>query len=180
MREVARGCKACDLYLRGTQTVFGEGPLDARIVFVGEQPGDQEDIAGKPFVGPAGKVLDAAVEANKFEEARSLLAQLTTLAEHDSTLIELETTIADTESAAKRSASEKEASSKPSKSIWDERIRFQPGTSLHKTFGDSLRAGALLGYAAQYAYKAAPGYHEELLEEIRKDAAQDAATEGQA
>ena len=58
----ARGCTRCDLYKCGTQTVFGEGPLDARIMFVGEQPGDQEDLAGRPFVGPAGQLFDAALE----------------------------------------------------------------------------------------------------------------------
>ena len=58
----ARDCTRCDLYKCATQTVFGEGPLDASIVFVGEQPGDQEDIAGRPFVGPAGAVFDAALE----------------------------------------------------------------------------------------------------------------------
>jgi DNA polymerase len=61
-REMAAGCKACDLYKRGTQTVFGEGPQRARIMLVGEQPGDAEDIAGHPFVGPAGKLLDRALE----------------------------------------------------------------------------------------------------------------------
>ena len=61
MKE-ARGCTRCDLYKYGTQTVFGEGPLDARIMFVGEQPGDQEDLAGRPFVGPAGQVFDEALE----------------------------------------------------------------------------------------------------------------------
>src|SRR5690349_7089770 len=58
----ARVCTRCDLYKYATQTVFGEGPLDARIVFVGEQPGDQEDLAGQPFVGPAGQIFDAALE----------------------------------------------------------------------------------------------------------------------
>ena len=58
----ARGCTRCELYKCGTQTVFGEGPLDASILFVGEQPGDQEDLAGRPFVGPAGAVFDAALE----------------------------------------------------------------------------------------------------------------------
>ena len=61
-RDLAAGCKACDLYKRGTQTVFGEGPKRARIMLVGEQPGDAEDIAGHPFVGPAGKLLDRALE----------------------------------------------------------------------------------------------------------------------
>ena len=60
--EEARGCRRCDLYRFATQTVFGEGPLDARIMFVGEQPGDQEDLAGRPFVGPAGALFDAALE----------------------------------------------------------------------------------------------------------------------
>jgi uracil-DNA glycosylase family protein len=58
----ARVCTRCDLYKHATQTVFGEGPLDASIVFVGEQPGDQEDLAGRPFVGPAGAIFDAALE----------------------------------------------------------------------------------------------------------------------
>jgi uracil-DNA glycosylase len=58
----ARRCTRCELYKFGTQTVFGEGPLDAAIMFVGEQPGDQEDLAGRPFVGPAGQLFDAALE----------------------------------------------------------------------------------------------------------------------
>ena len=57
-----RRCTRCDLYRHATQTVFGEGPLNASIMFVGEQPGDQEDIAGRPFVGPAGALFDAALE----------------------------------------------------------------------------------------------------------------------
>jgi uracil-DNA glycosylase family protein len=59
----ARKCTRCDLYKHATQTVFGEGPLDATIMFVGEQPGDQEDLAGRPFVGPAGQLFDKALEA---------------------------------------------------------------------------------------------------------------------
>jgi len=62
VREAARGCRACDLYKRGTQTVFGEGPSRADVMMVGEQPGDAEDLAGHPFVGPAGKLLDRALE----------------------------------------------------------------------------------------------------------------------
>ena len=54
----ARGCTRCNLYKNATQTVFGKGPADAALMLVGEQPGDQEDLAGLPFVGPAGKVLD--------------------------------------------------------------------------------------------------------------------------
>jgi len=61
LREIAAGCTACDLYKRGTQTVFGEGARDARVVFVGEQPGHEEDLAGRPFVGPAGRLLDRAL-----------------------------------------------------------------------------------------------------------------------
>src|ERR1700682_4245643 len=62
LRKAAAGCKACDLWKRGTQTVFGEGAKNARVMFVGEQPGNDEDLAGKPFVGPAGKLLDAALQ----------------------------------------------------------------------------------------------------------------------
>jgi DNA polymerase len=58
LRADAAGCKACDLWKTGTQTVFGEGSESAEIVFVGEQPGDKEDLSGRPFVGPAGQVLD--------------------------------------------------------------------------------------------------------------------------
>src|SRR5213076_2257587 len=62
MREAAKECEACHLYKRATQTVFGEGPKNAPIMLVGEQPGDYEDVAGKPFVGPAGKIMDRALE----------------------------------------------------------------------------------------------------------------------
>src|SRR5437870_13668124 len=61
MREASRGCTACHLYKRATQTVFDEGPKGAPIMLVGEQPGDYEDVAGKPFVGPAGKIMDRAL-----------------------------------------------------------------------------------------------------------------------
>ena len=60
--EDARGCRRCDLWKLGTQTVFGEGSAKAKLMLVGEQPGDQEDLAGRPFVGPAGKLLDRALE----------------------------------------------------------------------------------------------------------------------
>jgi uracil-DNA glycosylase len=63
LRQAAEGCKACDLWKTGTQTVFGEGAKSAAIVFVGEQPGDKEDLAGKPFVGPAGRVFDEGLAA---------------------------------------------------------------------------------------------------------------------
>ncbi len=62
LREAARTCRACNLWERATQTVFGEGARQARLVFVGEQPGDREDLAGRPFVGPAGGLLDKALE----------------------------------------------------------------------------------------------------------------------
>jgi len=62
LRRAAAGCRGCDLYKDATQTVFGEGRNDARIMMVGEQPGDREDIAGRPFVGPAGALLDRAIE----------------------------------------------------------------------------------------------------------------------
>lgn len=62
LRKAARDCTACHLYKRATQTVFGEGPKAAPIMLVGEQPGDYEDVAGKPFVGPAGKIMDRALE----------------------------------------------------------------------------------------------------------------------
>jgi uracil-DNA glycosylase family protein len=61
VRAEAMGCTRCHLYKCGTQTVFGEGPVDAGIMFVGEQPGDQEDLAGRPFVGPAGRLFDKAM-----------------------------------------------------------------------------------------------------------------------
>jgi uracil-DNA glycosylase family protein len=60
-REAAKNCRACDLWKLGTQTVFGEGAAHAKVMFVGEQPGDKEDLAGKPFVGPAGAILDKAL-----------------------------------------------------------------------------------------------------------------------
>ncbi len=65
------GCTRCRLYKCATQTVFGEGPLGASILFVGEQPGDQEDSAGRPFVGPAGEIFDAALEAAGIERSQT-------------------------------------------------------------------------------------------------------------
>lgn len=61
LREAAAACKGCDLWKRGTQTVFGEGSTNARVLMVGEQPGDKEDLQGRPFVGPAGAILDKAL-----------------------------------------------------------------------------------------------------------------------
>lgn len=62
LREEAQHCRACPLWKNATQAVFGEGPATARIVLIGEQPGDREDLVGQPFVGPAGKLLDRALE----------------------------------------------------------------------------------------------------------------------
>ena len=62
LREAAIACKRCDLWRPATQTVFGEGPARARVFVIGEQPGDREDLAGEPFVGPAGRIFDRAIE----------------------------------------------------------------------------------------------------------------------
>ena len=62
MRQAVQGCRGCPLYRNATQAVFGEGPRAARVILVGEQPGNDEDLAGHPFVGPAGRVLDEAME----------------------------------------------------------------------------------------------------------------------
>ncbi len=67
LRKAAAGCKACDLWKLGTQTVFGEGLRGAHVMMIGEQPGDKEDLAGRPFVGPAGAVLDKALAAAGIE-----------------------------------------------------------------------------------------------------------------
>ncbi len=61
LRTIARDCRACPLWKVGTQTVFGDGPRKAKVMFVGEQPGNDEDLAGTPFIGPAGKLLDKAL-----------------------------------------------------------------------------------------------------------------------
>ena len=79
LRAEAADCKACDLWKTGTQTVFGEGRKKAEIVFVGEQPGDKEDLAGRPFVGPAGGVLDEGLEAAGIDRS---LAYVTNAVKH--------------------------------------------------------------------------------------------------
>jgi uracil-DNA glycosylase family protein len=79
LRAEAADCKACDLWKSGTQTVFGEGTAKAEIVFVGEQPGDKEDLAGRPFVGPAGRVLDEGLEAAGIDRS---LAYVTNAVKH--------------------------------------------------------------------------------------------------
>ena len=73
LRTAAAGCRACELWEPATQTVFGEGPETARVVFVGEQPGDQEDRRGEPFVGPAGRLLDRALDDACFELLDALI-----------------------------------------------------------------------------------------------------------
>jgi uracil-DNA glycosylase len=76
LRDISKGCTACHLYKIGTQTVFGEGGAKARVVLVGEQPGDKEDITGKPFVGPAGKVLDKALEEAGIERGEAYVTNI--------------------------------------------------------------------------------------------------------
>jgi len=70
-RQAAAGCTACPLYAHATQTVFGEGPVDALLMLVGEQPGDKEDLAGKPFVGPAGALLDNCLQRAGIDRRRA-------------------------------------------------------------------------------------------------------------
>ncbi len=70
LREASKKCRGCDLWEKGTQTVFGEGALQAEVMFVGEQPGDKEDLSGKPFVGPAGGILDKALIAAGIDRSK--------------------------------------------------------------------------------------------------------------
>ncbi len=70
LRDAAASCKACDLWKKGTQTVFGEGAPNASVMLIGEQPGDKEDLAGHPFVGPAGRILDEALAAAGIEKSQ--------------------------------------------------------------------------------------------------------------
>jgi uracil-DNA glycosylase family protein len=79
LREAAADCKACELWKTGTQTVFGEGLKKAEILFVGEQPGNDEDLAGRPFVGPAGRVLDEGLEQAGIDRT---LAYVTNVVKH--------------------------------------------------------------------------------------------------
>jgi uracil-DNA glycosylase family protein len=76
LREAAKSCRRCDLWKTGTQTVFGEGSPDAELVLVGEQPGDQEDLAGRPFVGPAGRLLDTALEEAGIDRNRTYVTNV--------------------------------------------------------------------------------------------------------
>ena len=70
LQDAAAGCKACDLWKTGTQTVFGEGKQTSTVMFIGEQPGDKEDLAGRPFVGPAGALLDKALAEAGIDRAK--------------------------------------------------------------------------------------------------------------
>jgi uracil-DNA glycosylase family protein len=76
LRRAAAGCRSCDLWRTGTQTVFGEGTAPAEVMMVGEQPGDREDLEGRPFVGPAGKLLDRALEQAGIDRNRVYLTNV--------------------------------------------------------------------------------------------------------
>jgi DNA polymerase len=76
LREAAAGCRACPLWRTGTQTVFGEGAKSADVMFVGEQPGDKEDQAGRPFVGPAGRLLDEALAEAGIDRSRAYVTNV--------------------------------------------------------------------------------------------------------
>jgi uracil-DNA glycosylase len=76
LKEAAAGCTACPLHERGTQTVFGEGRVRSRVMLVGEQPGDQEDLKGRPFVGPAGQLLDWAIEKAGIDRRRAYVTNV--------------------------------------------------------------------------------------------------------
>ena len=76
VRRAAAGCRACDLWARATQTVFGKGPVPARLMLVGEQPGDREDVEGEPFVGPAGGVLAKALEEAGIDRERAFVTNV--------------------------------------------------------------------------------------------------------
>jgi uracil-DNA glycosylase len=76
LHDGAAGCRACDLWQRGTQTVFGEGAPGARAMFVGEQPGNEEDLAGRPFVGPAGRLLDEALEEAGIDRSQAYVTNV--------------------------------------------------------------------------------------------------------
>jgi uracil-DNA glycosylase family protein len=76
LQEAAAGCRACPLWQTGTQTVFGEGARSADVMLVGEQPGDKEDLAGRPFVGPAGRLLDEALEQAGIDRRRAYVTNV--------------------------------------------------------------------------------------------------------
>src|SRR5512146_2065558 len=74
LREASKKCRGCNLWEKGTQTVFGEGAPHAEVMFVGEQPGDKEDLSGRPFVGPAGAILDKALLAAGIDRTKVYLS----------------------------------------------------------------------------------------------------------
>ena len=76
LRQAAADCKACDLWKRGTQTVFGEGRRRATVLFVGEQPGNEEDLTGKPFVGPAGRLFDTALDEAGIDRSQTYVTNV--------------------------------------------------------------------------------------------------------
>lgn len=76
MREAVQGCRGCGLYAHATQAVFGEGSAGAQVMLVGEQPGDREDLAGEPFVGPAGQLLDRALEAAGIDRSQAYVTNV--------------------------------------------------------------------------------------------------------
>jgi uracil-DNA glycosylase len=76
LRQAAAGCRACDLWEKGTQTVFGEGTARAEVMLVGEQPGNDEDLAGRPFVGPAGKLLDQALDLAGIDRSKTYVTNV--------------------------------------------------------------------------------------------------------
>jgi len=76
LREAAADCRACDLWERGTQTVFGEGRRRAKVMLIGEQPGNEEDLTGKPFVGPAGRLLDDALEEAGIDRSQTYVTNV--------------------------------------------------------------------------------------------------------
>ena len=76
LKNVAADCRACDLWKSGTQTVFGEGSRKSTVMFIGEQPGNEEDLTGKPFVGPAGRLLDNALEAGGIDRKQTYVTNV--------------------------------------------------------------------------------------------------------
>lgn len=76
LREAAADCKACDLWKLGTQTVFGEGRRGAKVIFIGEQPGNEEDLIGKPFVGPAGKLFNSALQEAGIDRSQTYVTNV--------------------------------------------------------------------------------------------------------
>ena len=76
LRAAAANCKACDLWKLGTQTVFGEGRRRSMVMFIGEQPGNEEDLTGKPFVGPAGRLFDDALSAAGIDRSQTYVTNV--------------------------------------------------------------------------------------------------------